>query len=160
MTICVSVQAVGFLPTKASIIGFGFGTCQVLGPRVTLDAEKHRDFHPDGLHMLTITAMVVASHILVKSTSYLSRFAQRRGLPPSFFLERINWLRSRTGRLQILDHPTFGESDRSPRLQRVLSLAWHPGGNYLAVVCTEHDIHVWDLRKMPRVRQSCWRVVS
>ncbi len=42
-----------------------------------------------------------------------------------------------------LDGTTFKNLTVLPEPQRVLSLAWHPGGKCLAVVSTEHDIHVW-----------------
>jgi WD40 repeat protein/tetratricopeptide (TPR) repeat protein len=35
----------------------------------------------------------------------------------------------------------------------VLGLSWHPAGNYLAVVCSVHDIHVWDLKDLKRMTQ-------
>ncbi len=53
-----------------------------------------------------------------------------------------------SGRVQILDAKTGKLLSSIPEPQAVQSLAWHPGGNYLALVCSHHEIHIRDLKRV------------
>ncbi len=122
-------------------------------PRLTLDVEKKTAvFHPDGLHMLIVHSNgSLHLHDLEASGQEHLLPEQIRAAEGMLFAPRADRLATiEGGRVQILDGKTFKNLAALPEPQRVLSLAWHPGGNYLAVVCTEHDIHVWDLKKMTR----------
>ncbi len=110
-------------------------------------------FHPDKRHLLV--AQKNGSLWLYDLTSaaskpaYLTTIAAGQGFlkydPAGKRLAAV-----RAGKVQILDAGTGQLLATVPESHRIEQVAWHPGGNYLALVSDQHDptIWVWDLKRM------------
>jgi serine/threonine protein kinase/WD40 repeat protein len=66
------------------------------------------------------------------------------------------------GRVQILDIETGTRLLALPEARPVVyssrPLAWHPSGNYVAVVCAGQEVHIWDLKRRTQLANlKGWR---
>jgi RNA polymerase sigma-70 factor (subfamily 1) len=105
-------------------------------------------FHPDGRHLL----------VLDRDGLFRLHDLQLPERPPApLGKQRVQaqalWYAPRgeqfavltAGKVQVREIRTAELLFTLPE-ENASHVAWHPGGNYLAVVCSQHDIHVWDLR--------------
>jgi eukaryotic-like serine/threonine-protein kinase len=109
-------------------------------------------FHPDGSHLLVSTGDGCLSLYDLQTPSQApSNLAnlQPARFPFLAYDPTGNRLVSvRAGKALILDAKTGKVLTSIPESQTAERAAWHPSGNYLALVCNEHKVRVWDLKRM------------
>ncbi len=119
-------------------------------PRQVLEGEYHRlTFHPDGRHLLIGLGNGSMSLHDLADPQQKPRILMARQSPHAFDPSGNRLAAIEAGKVDILDVNT-GKSLASI-LESAESVAWHPSGNYLALVCPAHEIHVWDLRRIKRL---------
>jgi serine/threonine protein kinase/WD40 repeat protein len=124
-------------------------------PRVVIESDSQACvFHPDGRHMLIadkdgsfrLHDLEASPQDPPPAVAFLGSAESLEYAPQGDRLAAF-----KGGKLRLLDAKTGKMLGTLPEAQPVRQVAWHPGGNFLAVVCSEHDIHVWDLQRMTRV---------
>jgi eukaryotic-like serine/threonine-protein kinase len=119
-------------------------------PRLALEVDHQAwAWHPDGRHLLILHKDgSFRLHDLEASRHEHVPALEHQGVADSmvFGPQGDQLAAVADGKLKLLDGKTGKVLAALPEKQTVRQVAWHPGGNYLAVVCSEHDIHVWDLK--------------
>jgi WD40 repeat protein len=124
-------------------------------PDVVGDGEAYSfAFHPDGSHLCAATRdgtlWVYDLQAPGQKPSLLVKLPPRPdelAFDPSG--NRLAMVRA--GQAQILDTKTGKVSAPFAESHPVEKVGWHPTGNYLALVCSPHEIAVWDLKRMTRM---------
>jgi eukaryotic-like serine/threonine-protein kinase len=124
-------------------------------PRIAFEVERQTAcFHPDGRHLLLLDKDgFFRLHDLEAPSQQPAQPLEYRGVAHALvFSPQADRIAAFQGnKLNLLDAKIGKMLATLPEAQPVRQAAWHPGGGFLAVVCSEHDIHVWDLKRMIRV---------
>jgi serine/threonine protein kinase/WD40 repeat protein len=130
-------------------------------PRIVYEGEEHGfAFHPDGRHVLLRRSDgSLWLHDWEAAPDKPVRLAALLPSPFSFVFDptgkRLAVIHD--GKAELLDAET-GSVTLSLDEKQPDSPAWHPSGNYLALVCPGHEIHVWDLKRNRRLSTlKVWR---
>jgi WD40 repeat protein/Tfp pilus assembly protein PilF len=121
-------------------------------PRIVKEGEQYGfTIHPDGKHLLVNqgngSLLVYDLDIPNGKPSVLATLRpSSRSFAYDTSGKRLAIVGN--GKVQILNAKTGQEEIVVPESQPSETAAWHPSGNYLALVCSGHDIHVWDLKRM------------
>ncbi len=121
-------------------------------PRLALETDSQASaLHPDGRHVFILhndgSLRIHDLETSGREEEVLSEHhAQAEFLVFSPQGDRLAAIKS--GMAQILDGKTGKLLATLPEKEKVVSLVWHPRGSYFAVVCSEHDIHIWDMKRM------------
>jgi serine/threonine protein kinase/WD40 repeat protein/tetratricopeptide (TPR) repeat protein len=155
-------QGVRFSPGGRFLLASGndrFRVWDVSGPqpRVAHEGEEHGfAFHPDGQHLL-VSRRNGSLWVYDLETPSEKPSALATLHPPADDLALdpggTRLLVIRAGKPQILDARTARVLATIPDSQSVEAPAWHPSGNYLALVTSEQNpaIHIWDLSRLTRI---------
>jgi serine/threonine protein kinase/WD40 repeat protein/tetratricopeptide (TPR) repeat protein len=125
--------------------------------RVACEGEENAfAFHPDGRHLLMGRRDgSLWIYDLRAPSQPPGRFGKlprpARALSYDFAGTRLAVISEGTeGQARILDAGTAKPVALIPEAQPATFLAWHPSGNYLALVTLQRELHLWDLRRMKR----------
>ncbi len=119
-------------------------------PRQVLEGEYHRHtFHPDGRRLLVGRGNGSMSLFDLTDPTHKPVVLMARQSPYAFDPAGNRLATIDAGKVYILDANTGKES--ATIAEAAQAVAWHPSGNYMALVCPAHEIHVWDLKRMKRM---------
>ncbi len=119
-------------------------------PLQVLEGENHNyTFHPDGRHLLMGQGSGSMSLHDLADAQQKPLVLMARQSPYAFDPAGNRLAAFDAGKVYILDAKTGKELSSIP--EAGLAVAWHPSGNYLALVCAAHEIHVWDLIRSKRM---------
>jgi serine/threonine protein kinase/WD40 repeat protein/Flp pilus assembly protein TadD len=113
-------------------------------------------FHPDGCHLAVSYASSGGSIYQIDLTSakqspqLLAKLGNAPANPVAFNPAGDRVAVIQKGMVSILDVKTGSVVSHLPQAKEVSNLAWHPRGNFLALV-SGPSIHVWDVMRQQRV---------
>jgi serine/threonine protein kinase/WD40 repeat protein/Tfp pilus assembly protein PilF len=118
-------------------------------PRPLRKGERHEFvFHPDGRHLLEWLGNGSMSLHDLADPKQQPLVLKNRSVPQVFDPAGNRLAALDAGKVHILDAKNGKVLSSIPESQPCQALAWHPSGNYLALVCSYRELHVWDLKRM------------
>jgi serine/threonine protein kinase/WD40 repeat protein len=120
-------------------------------PQLVYDGEDHeKAFHPDERHVLLYRrdgSLAIHDWQAPREKPFLLSTRLPRDTFLSFDPTGSRLAAIPEGKVQILEVSTGKLLVVLPEARSVGFVAWHPSGNYLALVVTGGEIHVWDLKR-------------
>ncbi|HTU90692.1 MAG TPA: serine/threonine-protein kinase, partial [Gemmataceae bacterium] len=117
-------------------------------PLLVLEDERLGfSFHPDGRHLMVKLRNGLMSLRDLADPKQKPLVLMARHSPHAFDPTGNRLAAVDAGKVYIMDAKTGKVLSPLPEPQPSEGVAWHPSGNYLALVCSVHDIHIWDLKR-------------
>jgi serine/threonine protein kinase/WD40 repeat protein/Tfp pilus assembly protein PilF len=111
-------------------------------------------FHPNGRHLLTSRSDGSLWVYDLHTPSHQPAFLGKQGPPVSALAydDAGNRLAAICdGKVQVLEAGTGKVHARIHDSQPAIFAAWHPSGDYLALVSLQGELHLWDLKRLKRL---------